>query len=125
LSALGCDTLEILLGRSIGIADLKEETLFTNGLTMELLDDLFADIATLEAGVICQSETFGHGVDVLPSEANTPTVVLAVTKNSAGANSVIHEDSTKFLLQRQYVLRAENVERGPTDSVMFFGRFET
>lgn len=49
LTTFSGDTLEILLSRSIGISNLKEKTLFTNGLAMELLDDLFADIAALEA----------------------------------------------------------------------------
>lgn len=48
LSALGGDTLEVLLGWSIRIANLKEEAFFANGLTMELSDDLFADIAALK-----------------------------------------------------------------------------
>jgi hypothetical protein len=48
LSALGSDTLEVLLGWSIRIANLKEEAFFANWLSMELSDDLLADIAALE-----------------------------------------------------------------------------
>ena len=51
LSTFGCDALEILLSRSVCVADLKKETLFTNGLTMELLDDLFADLTALETAI--------------------------------------------------------------------------
>jgi len=48
LSTLSCDSFEILLGLSIGIAHLKEKTLFTNRLAVELLDYLFADITRFE-----------------------------------------------------------------------------
>lgn len=101
LSTLSCDALEILLGRSIGIADLKEETFFTNGLAMELSDDLFTDITALEAGIVVSQERLETRKMSLPSETNTPTVVLAITKNPAGADCVVHEDSTKFLLHGQ------------------------
>jgi hypothetical protein len=37
------------LSRSIGVADLEKKTLLTNGLAMEFLDDLLADITRLEA----------------------------------------------------------------------------
>ena len=53
LSTLSGDALEILLSRNVGIANLKEKALFTNGLTMELLDDLFADVTTLETVAFC------------------------------------------------------------------------
>ena len=49
LSALSGDTLEVLLGRSVGIANLEEKTLFTDGLTMELSDYLLADLTRLKA----------------------------------------------------------------------------
>jgi hypothetical protein len=49
LSSFGRDSLEILLSRSIGVADLEKKTLLANGLAMELLDDLLADITRLEA----------------------------------------------------------------------------
>jgi len=48
LTTLSGDTLQILLSRSIGIADLEEKTLFANRLAVELLDDLLADLAALE-----------------------------------------------------------------------------
>ena len=49
LSSFGRDSLEILLSRGIGVADLEKKTLLANGLAMELLDDLLADITRLEA----------------------------------------------------------------------------
>ena len=49
LAALSCNFLEVLLSGCVGITNLKQQTLFTNGLAMELFDDLFADIAALEA----------------------------------------------------------------------------
>ena len=33
----------------------------------------------------------------LPSKTNTTAIVLTVSKDSAGADSVVHEDSAKFL----------------------------
>lgn len=51
LAAFGSDSLQILLSRSVGITNLKKKTLVTNGLTMKLLDDLFADLARFEAVV--------------------------------------------------------------------------
>jgi hypothetical protein len=55
LSTLCGDTLQVLLRRSIGIANLEKESLFTNWLTVKLLDDLLADSASLETVVVCQS----------------------------------------------------------------------
>ena len=49
LTTFGCDALQVLLSRSIGVADLEKKTLLANGLAMELLDDLLADITRLEA----------------------------------------------------------------------------
>jgi hypothetical protein len=48
---------------------------------------------------------------------------LRITKDSAGADSVVHEDSTQFL-KAALVKCRQIVLGGPTDSVMFFGRFE-
>lgn len=49
LAALSCNFLEVLLSWSVGIANLKQQTLFTDGLTMELFDDFFTDLTGLEA----------------------------------------------------------------------------
>jgi hypothetical protein len=49
LAAFSCNFLEVLLSRSVGIANLKQQTLFTDGLAMELIDDLFTDLAGLKA----------------------------------------------------------------------------
>ncbi len=49
LSTLGGDTLQILLSRGIRVANLEEKTLFANGLAMEFLDDLLADISGLKS----------------------------------------------------------------------------
>lgn len=49
LAALCGDALKILLGRGIGIADLKKKALFADGLTMEVLDDLLAHITALKS----------------------------------------------------------------------------
>jgi hypothetical protein len=43
------DTLEILLCSSVGVANLEKKAFLANGLTMELLDDLFADLTVLKA----------------------------------------------------------------------------
>jgi hypothetical protein len=52
LSAFRCDPLQIFLCCSIGIANLEEETFFTNGLTVKLFDDLFADFTALKADLL-------------------------------------------------------------------------
>jgi hypothetical protein len=49
LTAFGGDALQVLLSRGIGIANLQKKALLANGLTVELLDDLFADVAGLKA----------------------------------------------------------------------------
>lgn len=67
LTALGGNTLQLLLGRRISVANLHEEALFTNGLAMVALDDLLADITGLET-----------------SETNATAVAHAVAKDLAG-----------------------------------------
>ena len=49
LTAFGGDTLQVLLSRGIGITDLQKKAFLANRLAVELLDDLFADIAALKA----------------------------------------------------------------------------
>jgi len=49
LTAFGCNALQVLLSRGIGIANLQKKTFLTNGLAVELLDNLFADLAGLKA----------------------------------------------------------------------------
>lgn len=55
LSTLSSNALEILLSRSVGIADLEQETLLANGLAVELPNDLLTDLAGLKTGRYCQS----------------------------------------------------------------------
>ena len=49
MTAFSGDALQVLLSRGIGIANLQKKALLANGLTVELLDDLFADVASLKA----------------------------------------------------------------------------
>lgn len=49
LTAFSSDSLQILLSSGIGIANLEKKAFLANGLAVELSDDLFADITTLEA----------------------------------------------------------------------------
>lgn len=49
LAALGGDTLQLLLRRRVGIANLHQEAFITNGLAMVAPDDLLTDISTLKA----------------------------------------------------------------------------
>jgi hypothetical protein len=126
LSALSSYTLQVLLGRGIGIANLKEETFFADGLAMELLDNLFADITGLEATTIIQSHCIGKRVRICqPRKTDPPAVIMMITKDSARTNSVIHKDSTKFLtlISAKEFLTLSMWER--TDSVMILGKFET
>jgi hypothetical protein len=48
LSAFSRDSLEIFLSWSIGIANLEKQAFLTDGLTMEFLDDFFADVTVLK-----------------------------------------------------------------------------
>jgi hypothetical protein len=59
LTAFGGDALQVLLSRGIGIANLQKKALLANGLTVELLDDLFADVASLKAVNRSVSSAFG------------------------------------------------------------------
>lgn len=43
------DSLEVLLGRSVGITNLQKKTIIANGLSVELLDDFLADITRFKA----------------------------------------------------------------------------
>jgi hypothetical protein len=126
LSTLSCDALEILLSRSVCVANLEQKTLFTNGLTMKLLDDLVADIATLKAVTKLSQRHLKGMWSCPPSEANTSAVVLAITEDSARLNSVVHKDSTKLLLRASVVAKELRDDMlAHTDSVIFLGRFET
>jgi hypothetical protein len=49
LATLSGDTLEVLLGRCIGITDLKKKTLLAERLTMELANDFLTDVPSLES----------------------------------------------------------------------------
>jgi hypothetical protein len=49
LTALGSDALQLLLSRSVGIANLHGEAITLNGLAVELLDDLLANVTRLKA----------------------------------------------------------------------------
>jgi hypothetical protein len=98
LTAFGSDTLEVLLGRSIGVTNLEEKALFANGLTMKLSDDLLADITALKSEDKVSRDRLLTGLETsLPSKANTTAVVVGITQDSAGTNGIVHEDSTKFL----------------------------
>lgn len=48
MATLSCDLLEILLGGRVGIANLQKEALFADGLAVEFLDNLLADVAGLK-----------------------------------------------------------------------------
>jgi hypothetical protein len=51
LTTFSGDTLQVFLGGSIGIANLQKQAFIANWLPMKLLDNLFADIATLKASM--------------------------------------------------------------------------
>ena len=46
--ALGSDSFEFLLCRSIGVSDVHEKSLLSNANTVELADDLVTDVTRLE-----------------------------------------------------------------------------
>jgi hypothetical protein len=65
LSTLSCNALEILLSRGVGITNLKEKTLFTNGLAMELSDDLLADLTGLKTAMFVSQVHRGGNLKLL------------------------------------------------------------
>ncbi len=67
LSTFSCDTLEIFLCGSVCVTNLKEEALFTNGLTVELLDNLLADFTRLKTAT-CISQDSHEGIMESPTE---------------------------------------------------------
>lgn len=75
LTALRGDSLQVLLGRSVGIANLEEETFLTNWLAMELLDNLLADVTALKA-VIVLDEYFTAGRGISHRAKPTPRLFL-------------------------------------------------
>ena len=54
LSTFCSNSFEILLGWSIGVADLKEQTLFTNGLAMKFLDNFVTNISRFKSTSLYQ-----------------------------------------------------------------------
>jgi len=79
LSALRCDTLEVLLSRCIRIANLKQEALFANRLTMEFLDDLFTDLTSLETEGLVRPRHSNKESGCKPSKADTTAVIIMIT----------------------------------------------
>lgn len=57
LATFGSDTLQLLLTRSIGIADVHDHSLFADGDAVELLDDSVADVSRLEAGDVVSARS--------------------------------------------------------------------
>jgi hypothetical protein len=105
---------------------LQKKTLLANGLAMELLDDLLADLTRLKA--VQYTGQFRSAIEervgYLPCKTDTPaSMSLGIAKDSAGADSVVHEDGTEFLEAALVSVRGE-ASREQTDSVMFLGRFE-
>jgi len=90
---------------------------------MELLDNLLTDITVFKTRFNQIRTNDGSGRKQLPSESNTTAVVLAVTQNSTGADSIVHKDSAELLYQVN--MYKEMAEKLRTDSVMFLGRLET
>lgn len=123
LTTLSGDTLEILLSRSVGIANLQKKTLLANWLTVELSDDFFTELTALETGY-SQLRGSNKAACHSPSKSNTTAVLAFITKDSAGENVIVDEDSTKLLQTGQSSNSSKGI--GPlTASVMFLGRFET
>lgn len=52
LSAFRCNTLQILLSWSIGVANLQQKTLFAYWLAMEFLDDLLTNLPALKSRMV-------------------------------------------------------------------------
>lgn len=99
LATLGGDTLELLLGRGIGVADLHDETLLADGDAVKALDDLLTDITGLEtvmAGQSLSPENVARYLDI-PSETDTTGVAHAVTQDLAGEDLVGRKDGDKLL----------------------------
>lgn len=98
LAALGGDALQLLLGRSIGVADLHQVALVTNGLAMVALDDLLTHLTGLEAVVEILVDGLNPGRLVgLPSKTDATGVAHAVTQDLARHDLVRIEDGDELL----------------------------
>ncbi len=107
LATLCGDSLEILLSRSIGVADLEKKTLLTNRLAMKFLDNFLTNITVLKTGKLISVYLDYQMLDYLPSKTDTTTIVLGITKDPTRLNSIVHENSTELLI----FVSAERIEQ--------------
>ena len=101
LAALGRDALELLLSRRVRIANLHDVAFVANSNSVELLNNLIANVAVLEAGikhkVVSERAVSAESGENRPSESNAAAVAHAVTQDLARQDGVFHEDDAKFL----------------------------
>lgn len=125
LAAFGRDTLELLLSGSIGVTNLHDVVLLADGDAMEVLNDLLADLASLEAASqrqkACDMNRPGSQ-GTLPSETHTAAIAHGIAQNLAGDDVERLKDVGERLIS---VSRYPTREwRRLTFSLTSFGRLE-
>jgi hypothetical protein len=126
LATLSRDTLELLLSRRVGIADVHGKSLGTETSTVELANDLVADLACLETvlRVRCWCSNIVKSQSDLPGKPNPTTVSHTVTENLAGENGISHEDMTEILESVRRRVEEQRGARAITFSFRDLGRLE-
>lgn len=97
LAALSRDALELLLSRSVGVADVHQEALLADGTTVVLQNDVVAILAVVEAREESAGVQKEEGGMNLPSEADATGVAHAVAKDLAGDDLLLAEDNAELL----------------------------
>lgn len=97
LTTLGGDTFELLLGSSVGVADVHEEALLAESATVVLVNDIVAVLAIIETEKESVDSTAKQGKENSPSEPNATAVAHTVAENLAGDNLLLAEDDTELL----------------------------
>lgn len=99
LTALSSDALQLLLSGSISVADLHQEALFANGLSMVALDDLLAKVTGLETAIISQLclKLCRYNEEHSPRKTDSTAVSHAVAKDLARQDLVGIKDGNQLL----------------------------
>lgn len=99
LAAFGSDTLELLLGWGVGVANVHGQSLFADARPIELANNLIASIPGLEAaGPSVNAPRFlVGGTRSSPGKANAAAVPHAVAEDLARQDGVTQENGGKFL----------------------------
>jgi hypothetical protein len=100
LATLSSDALEFLLRRGVRIANVHEKTFLSNADTIELANNVVANVTRFEALAEVRNGS-GYGfliASYVPSESDTTAVAHVVMENLARQNGVAKKDGAKLLL---------------------------